>query len=418
MTLHGRLLRHARAKLWLAAICVSLTCFSPDARAQNELSDPGPFTVGWRDVRFQDQNYGRGTVDGRIYYPATQEGQGTPADASGGPYPLVGMMHGWTEPASDYDRLCTHLASWGFVVMSNDTETAALFVSMRRQAQDTRALMQWVEDESLGNDWLAGMTAGLPWSIMGHSMGGASVSYFTRDEPRAETAIMLQPYAGPLFGGTSSGYSSFRNYTGRVLVVGADLDLTNNWLLIVWPWYLQADASERRFWALVRGGDHFGSTDFAGTNGTLSGGEQHAVHRSLVLGFLRAEILDEEDQYLPYWETLHTDKEVEAPSVALATSTDVSAALEVRVGIASIDGWRLRVAASLGAGSSQSKYGEIGIDLGRSQVVVDQTVGSTGWTESVIAVPPQYAGITLWIQALAESNGAGDLSRVSSVLVP
>ena len=142
------------------------------------------------------------------------------------------------------------------------------------------------------------------------------------------------------------------------------------------------------------------------------------MHRSLVLGFLRAEILDEEDQYLPYWETLHTDKEVEAPSVALATSTDVSAALEVRVGIASIDGWRLRVAASLGAGSSQSKYGEIGIDLGRSQVVVDQTVGSTGWTESVIAVPPQYAGITLWIQALAESNGAGDLSRVSSVLVP
>ncbi|MCH2101604.1 MAG: alpha/beta hydrolase [Planctomycetes bacterium] len=400
------------------AIIAGAVLVVPSGYAQQGLSDPGPHAVGWRDVRIQDHNYGRGSVDGRIYYPAIQDGRDTLADPSAGPFPLVGMMHGWTEPASDYDRLCTHLASWGFVVMSNDTETAALFVSMRRQSADTRALMQWVEDESQGGGWLSGMTAGLPWSIMGHSMGGGSVSYFTRDEPRAECAVLLQPYSGILFGGTSSGYTSFRSFPGSVLVIGADQDLTNNWLLVVRPWYSQADSSQRRFWALVRGGDHFGSTDFAGTNGSLSGGEQHAVHRSLVLGFLRSEVLQEEDSMLPYWDTPHTDKEVDAPLTGLALRSDPASPLEVEVGSISIDGWRLRVAASLGTGSTQTRFGEIGIDLGRAQTVVDQPVGGDGWTSLFLAIPSSYAGSTIWIQALAQSGKEGSLSRVIPVMVP
>ena len=107
-------------------------------------------------------------------------------------------MHGWIEPASDYDRFCTHLASWGFVVISNDTETALLFVKMQRQAKDTRALMQWVEDESQDTaSWLYGMTDNLPWSSCGHSMGGGVAALFAGTFPSRVRQLITVEAVGP-----------------------------------------------------------------------------------------------------------------------------------------------------------------------------------------------------------------------------
>ena len=77
----------------------------------------GPHAVAFRDVSFVDPV--QGGVQGRVYYPAA-DGEPDPSD---GPYPLVGMMHGWLGQTFMYDQICTEVASWGFVVASTNTET-------------------------------------------------------------------------------------------------------------------------------------------------------------------------------------------------------------------------------------------------------------------------------------------------------
>jgi len=239
----------------------SLLLVTSPLQAQ-DIGAEGPHLVGYRDVSIRDTHYNSGQVEGRIYYPAITEGKGSIPDPSQGPFPLVGFMHGWIEPASDYDEICSHLASWGFVVMSNDTETGALFVKMQRQAKDTRAVMQWVEDESQNaNAWLWGMTNNQAWSACGHSMGASALSYLVKDEPRVKSVVMFEPYLGSLLGGTRDGFDAFDDYSGSVLVIAGDDDLTNNWSSIVRPWYIQAESASRKVWSLIHGGDHFGSTD-------------------------------------------------------------------------------------------------------------------------------------------------------------
>jgi hypothetical protein len=408
-------LRAILSPLAIAAVLV----FSQPLTAQN-IDDNGPHVVGWRDVHFTDSNYGRGQVDGRIYYPATSAGENTSADASTGPFPLVSFMHGWTQEANEYDDYCTHLASWGFVVMSNNTETGVLFVSMLAEALDTRALMQWVEDESQTSaSWLADMVDYGDWGTCGHSMGGGATSYLVKHESRVRAVVMFEPYLGPLLGNTRKGFNSFDEYTGSVMVIGSSLDLTNNWSLIVRPWYEQAVAAQRRSWALVQGGDHFGSTDWAGTNGTLSGSEQHRMHRRFGTGFLRAEMLGEESTYYDLLgagaSNNPIDSEAAGTKPPLWLLNDPHDPAAITFGSSGDANMQLRFAAALAPGTLQTPWGIAGLDAATFQLVHDEWIGSNGVVESSVTPPGSLSGTTLYFQCLLSNGSFGEFSRVAAL---
>ncbi|MDP6941592.1 MAG: alpha/beta hydrolase [Planctomycetota bacterium] len=399
-----------------------LSCAVTPITAQDVGAD-GPYFVGWRDIDFRDANYNRGRIYGRIYYPAISEGQNATADPTHGPYPLTGFMHGWIEPASDYDKICTHLASWGFVVMSNDTETGALFVKMQRQAKDTRALMQWVEDESqLSSSWLAGMTNNLPWSAFGHSMGGAALSYLVQDEPRVDSLVMFEPYKGTLLGNTKNGFASFDNYPDSVLVIAGSQDLTNNWSSVVRPWYNQATSANRKTWALIDGGDHFGCTDpdvhALWGGGSLAYGSQHLAHRRLLTSFLQAEIKGEENYFQEIETSAHISFEASATDTPFWTMLDPNNSSVALLGSFAAPTSRLRVAGSFTTGSLSTIYGELGLDLSSLSILHDATLGASGWQSLNIPLDAAWTGRTIWFQALASRGNIGTFSRLTSIVVP
>ncbi|MBT3341340.1 MAG: hypothetical protein HOM34_02065 [Planctomycetes bacterium] len=410
-------MKHILPLILLGAFFYSAPIFA------QQVDEPGPHAVGWRDISFRDSHYGRGRVEGRIYYPAVSHGENQVADPSQGPFPLTGFMHGYIEPASDYDELCTHIASWGFVVMSNDTETGLLFVSMQSEAKDTRALMQWVEDQSQSSSsWLDGMTDNHPWSASGHSMGGGALSYLVNYESRVRTIVMLEPYQGSLLGGSSNGFNAFQSYDGNALIIGADEDLTNNYNSVVRPWFEQADNSRRRVWALLHGGDHFGSTD-ADIHalwgfGSLDGDEQHLAHRRLVLGFLLAEIKGEQNCYYDFTQTQHISLEGDTKAPPLWSFIDPSNSAQLILGSFGTPAWRLRIAGSMSTGSLNTIYGELGLDQSSMQIARDHVLGSSGWDEINVPIQPSWSGLTLYFQALSNHGTNGALSEITEVTIP
>ena len=122
-------------------------------------------------------------LDARLYCPAVSAGQGTAPDPSAGPFPLVGLLHRYLGDPTNYDLLSTHIASWGFFLASIDTETGPNAL-MRREAQDTADMLNWVAAESADpSSSYFGMVAPGPWGAVGHSMGGGALFYLIEDEP-------------------------------------------------------------------------------------------------------------------------------------------------------------------------------------------------------------------------------------------
>ena len=393
------------------AICPSTT-----SSAQT-MSDPGPHLAGWRDVSFRDTNFGRDQLEARVYYPAVATGHNQAANPTNAPFPLVAFMHGWIEPASDYDDFCNHLATWGFVIISNDTELG-LFPRMQDQAKDTRSMLQWVEDESAtANSWLNGMTANQEWGALGHSMGASAIAYLVKYEPRVRNGVMFEPYSGSLLGNTSNGFSNFIDYDGSLLVVAGSDDLTNNWSVAVRPWYDRADSTNRRVWSLISGSDHFGCTDMAGWNGSLSGQAQHRVHRQLGTAYLMSEMVGDEDRLLDLLDTDYTSFEAESTSTPLWALTSPNTPNTITVGSFSREGNRLRVAGSFSTGSTTTIYGDVGIDIPTMRIAIDVILGVDGIAELDIPLDAAWIGQTIYFQALADQGLVGDLSTVNQVLL-
>ena len=374
--------------------------------------DAGPYTVSRQDVTHGDAYYGRGTVSGRIYYPDNANNQS---------FPLVAFMHGWIEPASDYDDLCEHIASWGYVVYSNDTETS-IFGTLQAEAADTRAGLQWVEDESQDpNSWLYGMTANQPWIAIGHSMGGAAVASFARLDSRVEYAILLEPYKGSLLGNTDGAFYWFNRFEGSVLVIGADEDLTNSWSSQVKPWYNTSTSSSRKVWALIDGGDHFGCTDpdIQGLwgNGSLSGSEQHRVHRKLVTAFLLAEVENNENKYADLFNTNYTTVEGSSLDTPLWSIHNINNNT-IDLGTFSKPQNVVRLAVSPNTGSLQTNFGELFLDLTTLRVINRSLAPLEGVVTYSLPVRSSWSGSNLYFQALATSNGGGSLSSLSIISLP
>ncbi|HBF23540.1 MAG TPA: hypothetical protein DDW23_06990 [Planctomycetes bacterium] len=388
--------------------------------------DDGPFLVGWRDVRFADTNFSMGNLDARFYYPALAEGEDEGANPAQGPYPLVGFGHGWIEPPSDYDHLCSHLASWGFVVVSTEEELG-LFPRMQRQANALKASLWWTDDSSSEpSHWLEGMSDGGDWSAAGHSMGASALSYLVRDEPRVQSVVLLEPYRGSLLGGTTNGFNAFSAYSGSCLVVAGSQDLTNNAWSVVRPWFNQADAAPRNFWALINGSDHFGCTDpdvhLLWGFGSLPYADQHRIHRRLLGGFLRSEVKGEENIFFHLLGEGMSGEPVDGESSSfdpiLWIGESSTSSNSMALGIAAEPVWRVRIGASLSLGSISTPWGTSSLDSGSLHLLYDANASAEGLAEILVPIPPSMHGATVYFQGLANDSLDGGLTQVQSFILP
>jgi dienelactone hydrolase len=128
-----------------------------------ELSRPGPHRV----LRGELALVG---LPGLVFTPAA--GLGLPAVAFG---------HGWLQPASRYQGLMRHLASWGIVVATPGTQRGPL-ASHRLYAQDLRTALDVCVGVRLGEGEISVDEGKL--GLAGHSTGGGSAVLAAAEDER------------------------------------------------------------------------------------------------------------------------------------------------------------------------------------------------------------------------------------------
>jgi len=394
-----------------------LLSFATVAAPPQGPEDPGPHLVGWRDVVFTDAIFGQGTIRGRVYYPALAAGQDAAPDPAGGPYPLTGFQHGWLGQPSDYDLLCEHLASWGFLVSSIGTETG-LFPDTAQYARDSRSMLHWVEGESADPaSWLAGMViAGAEWSVTGHSMGGGTLALIVGIEPRIRTIIGLQAAAAD-----PPGNANMAAFGGRAFWIAGSRD----WVVrtgTVYAWFDRARATERDLFWEIQGMGHTGCTDTPATNEPLPGPEQHRLHRRLVAGILRAEHLGDEDVYHALcgqgWAAEPSRQQSRSALPPLWTRLP-AAGVAVEWGLAGVQGQLGLLAWSLVPGSVTTAYGTLGLSPPDLVLRFQGSLGGDGLQGDSLPGSAAWSGRTLYLQGLAlHPGGGGALSRTAALAIP
>ena len=149
-----------------------------------------PFDAGGRDLS-QRGPYIVGTWMGAIPGTATQARALYPT-SSDARLPLVLFAHGFQLGVGNYDGLLSHIASWGYVVVSVDYPGSLLSVDHRSVP---RAMIAARTALALG-------VAGFPATsildvnrtvVMGHSLGGKGAIMAVLDEPAFIAAVALDP---------------------------------------------------------------------------------------------------------------------------------------------------------------------------------------------------------------------------------
>lgn len=157
----------------------------PDWEALN-LADPdqvGIYEVGTWDGTMPGAS--GDDPDVRIYYPALAAGANETPDASGGPYPVVVLNHGFKPPLisfgidyRNYTWAADYLTSHGYVVISVDlASNNSLFASGQRNseqdADDTLAALDFLEASNVDPTHpLVGLIDASRAAFVGHSRGG------------------------------------------------------------------------------------------------------------------------------------------------------------------------------------------------------------------------------------------------------
>ena len=386
--------------------------------------DPGPFPVGIAAYTFVDSGSGD-TIIATLYYPAQSAGTNAPPDSVNGPYPLVGFQHGWLGSPSDYDSLSSHIASWGFFVASIGTETS-FFATMQAEAEDTGRLLREMDAQSddSGSTWF-GMISDDPWSAVGHSMGGGACFYLLGEEPRVKVLVPLQPYTGPALGGFNGATGLLAAFDGDLLIVGGEIDDTAPVATMAYPTYLSGMSTARRVYWEVEGMGHLGPTDFPPFNEPLSSSEQKRMHRKLVAGFLRAEVLGEENIHVELLGEGKDDEPFERLEAVARDPIHWSAASELSMntlvaGITGQPGDLAFLIASLGTTSIPTAFGLLGVDLnpGISVILLGAPLDATAIQEVAVPLDPVLSGVTIYTQGLDLDGSPGVLTRTTSYLVP
>ena len=195
-----------------------------------ELTDgPVPITVFYPGLDGAEEGKQEATYDLRAWLPpaeAAKVGQAqavqmrayeglTPADADGGPYPLVLFSHGLAGYRLQSTFLTTHLASWGFVVAAVEhpyRNLTAAFGDLgslvtgfgSTDAPDVEQLVAAIDQVEAAASQSTGPLAGLTVETtdvgaVGHSAGGFAVYGAAAVDPRIVTYVALASPTGGTF---------------------------------------------------------------------------------------------------------------------------------------------------------------------------------------------------------------------------
>ena len=239
--------------------------------------DPDPFDPRARGplevVRTNFRAKGRegGTIGSVVYQPESRSEEVRP---------LVLFQHGWLGRPRDYDELCGHLASHGFVVLSNATQTG-LVANPIVEARDT---LELAEGLLRSEGVLTAPVATTGWAAVGHSMGGVASLRLAIGSQSIASVCALQP-GWPR--GLDEVARALEAVDAPVLVLAGGDDRTcpprrSRPLAEAGP------PGARRLWGVVPGLGHLGPVDGRWQRGDLPADEAHGLHREIVLDFLLA----------------------------------------------------------------------------------------------------------------------------------
>jgi len=263
--------------------------------------------------------------------------------------------------------------------------------------------------------WLYGMTGDGDWAEVGHSMGGGTLSLLIGIEPRVRTIIGLQSAF------MTEGVPNMQAFTGRAFQIAGEVD----WVVPpqdVYKWYLNASSAERNIFYLVEGMGHTGCLDDPPDGEPMPGAEQARMHRRLVTGVLRAEMLNLEPLYIDLLgegiEVEPVMKRVSCPEPPFWVD---NSDLEPEALVAGLGGWqsgRSYMAWSLAPDSLETQYGLLGVDLEIGEIFSSKRLDFFGTYEVVLPIDPVWSGQTLYLQGLVFDEEYGRLTRVVELQIP
>ncbi|MDA0214996.1 MAG: hypothetical protein O2875_06500 [Planctomycetota bacterium] len=231
----------------------------------------------------------------RLWYPTTV--------ASMTPRPLVVISHGNGHQYSWYDYLGTHLASWGYIVISHQNNTVpGIETSSTTSLQHTSAII--AQQATVASGAINGKIDASRISWIGHSRGGEGIvraydrifdATYTPTGYGLSNIKFLCPIAPTDFLGVNSSNPHAANF--MLLWGAADGDVsgtpTNS---IAWSFDLAERSVGFRNTVYVHGADHndfncCGTNDFVGPSGTaiLNAGAQ-AVAKAFILAGIKYHI--------------------------------------------------------------------------------------------------------------------------------
>ena len=284
----------------------------PGSHATSQFDDIGPasdhcdfFPVGGND-------------DMRVYYPADLD-----SASFVGKLPLVVISHGNGHCFDWYDFLGTHLASYGYIVMSHDNDTGPGIETASQTTLDfTDKIL--TQQAALGGGVLDGHIDGGRIAWIGHSRGGEGVvrAYdrivdegFTPQAYTAEDIVVISSIAPTDFLGPTQADPHDNNY--HLLYGSADGDVCgcpNNSIAQSFGIYERATGS--RHSTYVQGADHndfncCGFNDFSGPAATQIGrAEAQQVQKAIQLATIERYVKGNDAAEDLFWRQYETFKPI------------------------------------------------------------------------------------------------------------
>jgi dienelactone hydrolase len=150
----------------------------PDPTTATLEAARGPFTVSSTTIRAP-----RGFRAGTVFFPTNVSGA----------LSTIAVVPGFTARQSSINWLGPRLASWGFVVVTIDTNSTS-DQPAARATQLQAALTQVVADSKVAGSPFFGKVDGARLGVMGHSMGGGGSLIAARNNPALKAAIPMAPW--------------------------------------------------------------------------------------------------------------------------------------------------------------------------------------------------------------------------------
>lgn len=278
----------------LLALALFITPFS-FAQTIPSTGDLGAFSVGFQDLNFSDSNLANPNVDVKVYYPGASGGPNAPV--STGTFPVLAFGHGFNLNYLDYELICNHLASWGYIVISPDVQNG-FSVDHLEFARELAACIQWLqaEGQNSGSDFFGSVDS--VSGVLGHSMGGGASALVPSVFPGINAVSGLAAAET-----NPSAIAALGNYNGPYQVISGESDNTAPENTNQVPMY-NATTGDKQ-WVSITGGAHCKFTDnpticdLVSSAGSISRDDQIYLARKYTTAFFNY-YLKQDNQALPF----------------------------------------------------------------------------------------------------------------------